>query len=159
MALRRRRLRALTGAGIAPTLARCKPCGGTWTGVGFEVSPVALEQDAEWRVDAELTVEFFFGREGVGIEGAGLAVFDADGAVLAEPPVGDLPWSEAPEAERESDECGEYGILTRARTPESDAFPTVVGIRYDRAATTNDGSTTVARYPSPTPSGPGAAAR
>lgn len=136
-----------------PALAGCSPCGETWTGVGFSVEPQSIERAGGWRVDAEIRVDFDFGREGYGLASAALALFDDAGAVLAESDVGDLTWSDVPGAERTETDCGDYGSLTREATLESGRFPRWVGVRYDRFSTSYDSPTTVARYPSSTPGG------
>jgi hypothetical protein len=151
MALRRRQVLALVATGIAPALAGCSPCGETWTGVGFGVEPVAIDRTDGWQVDARLTANFNFGREGNGIEAPALALFDADGALLAETPVEDLMWRDLPEEDRSADDCGEYATVRREATLESDRFPEVVGLRYDEYRTGFDESTTVSRYSDGTP--------
>lgn len=153
MALHRRRLLALLGAGSMPALAGCTPCGETWTGVGFAVEPLSIERAGGWRVEARIRVDFDFGREGYGLTSAALALFDDEGAVLAESPVGDLTWREVPDDERRETDCGDYGSLTREATLESGTFPRWVGLRYDRFSTSYASPTTVARYPSSTPDG------
>lgn len=153
MSLPRRRFLALASAGAMPALAGCSPCGETWTGVGFEVVPLAVERDGSWRVDARLTVDFDFGRDGYGLSGAALALFDGDGAVLAESPVGELTWSAVPESQRESTDCGDHATVTRNGTLRSGTFPRWVGLRYDAFRTAFDDHPRVARYASGTPEG------
>lgn len=151
MALRRRRLLALAGAALAPALAGCSPCGETWPGVGYDVRPLEIERVDGWIVDASLTVEFNFGREGFGLEGAALATFDSEGVVLDEAPVGDLVWADVPEAERESTDCGEFATVSREATLRSEDFPRWVGLRYDGHHTDYEEPTTVSRYPDASP--------
>jgi hypothetical protein len=151
MALRRRQLLALLATGSAPALAGCTPCGETWTGVGVSVEPTAVERSDGWRVDAELTVNFNFGREGYGILAPALALFGRDGTLLTEAPVDDLMWSDVPESARESNDCGDYATVGRKRTLESDRFPKWVGIRFDEFRSGYDDPTTVSRYPDRTP--------
>lgn len=153
MALRRRQVLALAATGVAPALAGCTPCGETWTGVGFHVEPAAIDRSDGWQVDAQMTVNFNFGREGNGIEAPALALFAADGALLTETPVDDLMWRDVPAEAKESDDCGEYATVGREATLESDRFPVVVGLRFDEYRTGFDDPTTVSRYPSGTPNG------
>lgn len=153
MTLRRRRFLALASAGAAPALAGCTPCGETWTGVGFDVAPLAVDGEDGWRVDARLTVEFDFGREGYGLAAAAMALVDAEGAVLAESDAGDLRWSDVPADRREETDCGDHATVTREATLRSGAFPRWIGLRYDRFRSSYDSPTRVARYPSATPGG------
>lgn len=154
MPLPRRRFLALASAGAMPALAGWSPCGGTWTGVGYEVVPLDVERDGSWRVDARLTVDFDFGRDGYGLSAAALALFDDDGAVLAESPVGDLTWSDVPESRRESTDCGDHATVTRDGTLRSGAFLRWVCLRYDTFRTGVDGIPRVAKYDSETPGEP-----
>lgn len=151
MALRRRRFLAIASAALAPALAGCSPCGETWPGVGYDVRPLAVERGDGWTVDAELTVEFNFGRGEFGLEGAALATFTAEGVVLDEAPVGDILWADVPEADRESTDCGEYATVSREATLRSDEFPRWVGLRFDRHYTDYEEPTTVSRYPEASP--------
>lgn len=153
MTLHRRRFLALASAALAPALAGCSPCGETWPGVGFDIRPLEIERRDGWTVDAELTVEFNFGRGEFGLEGVALAVFDADGVVLEEAPVGDVTWGDVPESERESTDCGEFATVSREATLRSDAFPRWVGLRYDSHYTDYEEPTTVSRYPKASPGG------
>ncbi|QLD87268.1 hypothetical protein HWV23_16580 [Natronomonas halophila] len=153
MNLRRRQVLALAATGVAPALAGCSPCGETWTGVGFHVEPTTIERTDGWRVDAQLTVNFNFAREGYGILAPALALFGRDGALLTEVPVDDLTWSDVPEAARKSDDCGEYATVRREATLESDRFPKVVGLRFDEYRTGFDESTTVSTFSDGTPNG------
>lgn len=123
MALRRRRFLALASAGAAPALAGCTPCGETWTGVGFDVEPLAVDRGDGWRVDARLTVNFDFGREGYGLQAAALALFDAEGVLLAEGEAVDLTWSDVPEERREETDCGDHATVTREAPLRSGTFP------------------------------------
>lgn len=129
-----------------PALAGCSPCGETWTGVGFTVTPDAVTGSAPWGVDAQLTVEFSFGRDGYGLVSPALALFDAEGAVLATAPLDDLRWEDVPAERRETTDCGDHATVTRAATLETDAFPRWVGLRYDRFRTGYDDPTRVSRY-------------
>lgn len=151
MTLRRRRFLALTSAALAPALAGCSPCGETWPGVGYHVEPLAVERRDGWVVDAALTVDFTFTPEGFGLEGTALAVFDSDGVVHDETPVGDVLWTDVPEAERESTDCGEFATVSREATLRSDDFPRWVGLRYDDHRTDYEEPTTVSRYPDASP--------
>lgn len=151
MALHRRQVLALLATGVAPALAGCSPCGETWTGVGFRVEPTAIERTDGWRVDARLSVNFNFGREGNGIETPALALFGGDGALLSEAPVDNLRWSDVPDEKRESDDCGDYATVAREATLESDRFPRWVALRFDEYRTGFDEPTAVARYPDRTP--------
>ncbi|MFB6172215.1 MAG: hypothetical protein ABEJ23_06755 [Haloarculaceae archaeon] len=153
MQLRRRKLVSLAAAAVGPALAGCSPCGETWTGVGYAVEPTAVERDGGWRVEAALSVDFEFGREGTGVVGPALALFDASGTVLDEQPVADATWSAVPESARESDDCGEYGSLPRTATLRSAAFPRWVGLRFDRYASSYPSPRTVSRYTGATPDG------
>lgn len=134
-----------------PALAGCSPCGETWPGVGFDVQPLTVDRGDRWVVDAELTVDFNFTPEGFGLEGVALAVFDADGVVLDETPVGDVLWADVPEAEREATDCGEFATVSREATLRSDDFPRWVGLRYDGHHTGYEEPTTVSRYPEASP--------
>ena len=153
MDLHRRQALTLIAAGGMPALAGCTPCGETWTGVGFHVEPTAIEQSGGWRVDARLEVNFDFGRDGYGIAAPALALFGPDGALLAETPVDGLMWSDVPEDDRQSDDCGEYATVERAATLESDRFPGWVGLRFDRFESGYDNPTTVSKYRGKTPDG------
>lgn len=153
MDLRRRQVLALAATGIAPALAGCSPCGETWTGVGFHVEPTTVDRSDGWRVDAQLTVNFNFGREGYGILAPAVALFGRDGALLTEAPVDDLTWSDVPEEARKSDDCGDYATVGREATLETDRFPKVVGLRFDEFHSGYDDPTTVSRYPDRTPDG------
>jgi hypothetical protein len=153
MDLPRRQALALIAAGGMPALAGCTPCGETWTGIGFHVEPTVIEQTGGWRVNARLTVNFDFGRDGYGIAAPALALFGTDGALLAEAPVDGLMWSDVPEDDRRSDDCGEYATVERAATLESDRFPEWVGLRFDRFESGYDNPTTVSKYRGKTPDG------
>lgn len=131
--MRRRELLAGIGAATGSTLAGCG-CGETWAGVGFTVEPTALTRTGDgWQVDAEVAIDFGFGRDGNGVYGAALAAFDETGRVVGESPLGDLTWTAVAGADRTETDCGTHGTLRRAATVEADAVPQWMGIRYDEA--------------------------
>lgn len=139
----------LTGVGVASlsALAGCGKCGETWTGVGFRVTPTALERTKDgWRVGADIEIQFGYGRERTGVFGAALAAFDEQGRVVGTTGLDDLTWSAVPEVDRTERECGTHGRLQRHATVDADAFPRWVGIRYDEATTSYTEPREIARY-------------
>ena len=91
-----------------------------------------------WTVGAEVTAEFEFGHDDVGLHGVELAAFDAEQRYLDGSTVGDLSWSEVPSEDRVSfeyecqDGTGQDGTLTRAASFVSGGFPTWVTVRFER---------------------------
>lgn len=128
----RRTVLATMSAAVAPMFAGCTPCGDPFPMADFEVTPTAIDHEDEWRVEAELGVEFLNARDQFGLENAALAAFDATGRVVDTAPVGDLTWRTVPEDKRESGDCADRGSLERRGTLESEAFPRWIGVRYDR---------------------------
>jgi len=144
-----RRRTFLAGVGVASlsTLAGCGKCGETWTGVGFTIAPTSLQRTSDgWRVDAEIEVQFGYGREGTGVFGAALAGFDGEGRVVGTTGLDELTWSAVAQTDRIENECGTHGRLRRRAAVETDAFPRWVGIRYDEATTHYTEARQIARY-------------
>ena len=105
--------------------------------VETEVTDVGYDGTA-WTVGAEVTAEFEFGHDDVGLHGVELAAFDAEQRYAEGGAVGDLSWSEVPSEDRVSFqyECqegtGQDGTLTRAASFVTEEFPTWVTVRFQR---------------------------
>lgn len=131
MELTRRKLLGAAGSGAVLALAGCS-CRKT-SGMELDISIDDVESQGEqWAFDLTVTASFFGidDNESIGIGDWELAAYDADNSVLETEAMGAVRWEDIPDENRDENDCGSNGTVSRDQQLTAETVPATIGPRF-----------------------------
>jgi len=140
--MKRRALLSSVSSSVAAGLAGCLSLGQnvcvgeTWTGLSYDLSLNDIsynETNGQWEGKCSLSVSFSFVYNTTpGIRNAGIALYSDDGHRTGLIDFGDISWTDVPEDDRSTMDCGGYeaGGVTRTGEFTATEFPTDFALWY-----------------------------